>query len=142
MAKKDAARAVLSNTDIRRLMLQYFYERNKNATSVMGKRGSAVKISDVKSELRARHGLSQQEVQSNLTYLLSQGWVEEKQIQKQFRAKGGTVMPSVTTFYQITAAGIDKIEGPGEFTMSKFHDIKIDATGQNIITRSTPDSAI
>jgi predicted transcriptional regulator len=134
MAKKDAARAVLSNDDIRGVMLQYFYERNKNATSVMGKKGSAVKISDVKSELKTRHGLTQQEVQSNLTYLLSQGWVEEKDVQKQFRTKGGTVIPSVTIFYQITAAGIDKIEGPGEFTMPRFHGIKIDATGQNIIT--------
>ena len=121
MAKKDAVRAVLSNNDIRGLMLQYFYERNKNATSVMGKKGSAVKISEVKSELKASHGLTQAEVQSNLTYLLSQGWVEEKDIQKQFRTKAGTVMPSVTTFYQITAAGIDKIEGPGEFTMSTFY---------------------
>jgi hypothetical protein len=134
MAKKDAAPAVLSNNDIRRLMLQYFYERNKNATSVMGKKGSAVKISDLKAQLKALHSLTQSEVQSNLTYLLSQGWVEEKHVQKQFRAKGGTVIPSVTTFYQITAAGIDKIEGPGEFTMSKFHGIKIEATGQNIIT--------
>jgi hypothetical protein len=134
MAKKEAARAALSNNDIRGLMLQYFYERNKNATSVMGKKGSAVKISDLKAELKARHSLTQSEVQSNLTYLLSQGWVEEKQVQKQFRAKGGTVIPSVTTFYRITAAGIDKIEGPGEFTMSRFHGIKIEATGQNIIT--------
>jgi hypothetical protein len=134
MAKKDAAPAVLSNNDIRRLMLQYFYERNKNATSVMGKKGSAVKISDLRAQLKALHSLTQSEVQSNLTYLLSQGWVEEKHVQKQFRAKGGTVIPSVTTFYQITAAGIDKIEGPGEFTMSKFHGIKIEATGQNIIT--------
>jgi predicted transcriptional regulator len=134
MPKKYVARAAFNNTEIRRLMLQYFYERNKNATSVMGKKGSAVKISVVKSELKAQHGLTQSEVQSNLTYLLSQGWVEEKDVQKQFRAKGGTVMPSVTTFYKITAAGIDKIEGPGEFTMPKFHGIKIEATGQNIIT--------
>jgi hypothetical protein len=34
MAKKDVARAALSNTEIRRLMLQYFYERNNTATSV------------------------------------------------------------------------------------------------------------
>jgi predicted transcriptional regulator len=134
MAKKEPARAALSNNEIRRLMLQYFYERNKNATSVMGKQGSAVKISDVKAELKAQHGLTQPEVQSNLTYLISQGWVEERHVQKQFRARGGTVMPAVTNYYQITAAGIDKIEGPGEFTMSRFHGIKIEATGQNIIT--------
>jgi len=134
MAKRKPVRPSLSNDDIRRLMLQYFYDRNKNATSSMGKRGSAVKISDIKKELKEQHGLTQQEVQSNLTYLISQGWVEEKSVEKQVRARGGTVIPSVTTYYQITAAGIDKIEGPGEFTMPKFHGININATGQNIIT--------
>jgi hypothetical protein len=134
MPTKKEPRVALNNNEIRALILQYFYDRNKNATSSMGKKGSAVKISDVKAELKAQHNLTQQEVQSNLTYLISQGWVEEKKVEKQVRARGGTVIPSVTKYYQITAAGIDKIEGPGEFTMPKFHGIKIEATGQNIIT--------
>lgn len=134
MAKAKPSPAHLTNNQIRRLVLQYFYDRNKNATSSMGKKGSAVKISDIKADLKAAHGLTQQEVQSNLTYLLSQGWVEEKSVQKQVVAKGGTLIPSVTKYYQITAAGIDKIEGPGEFTIPRFHGIKIEATGQNIIT--------
>lgn len=134
MAKTKQTPPSRTNDEIRSLMLHYFYDRNKNATSSMGKKGSAVKISDIKSELKSQHQLSQPEVQSNLTYLLSQGWVEEKEVQKQFQAKGGTVIPSATRFYQITAVGIDKIEGPGEFTMDKFHGIKIEATGQNIIT--------
>src|SRR5438445_10416854 len=109
MAKNTkAARAPLSNNEIRRIMLQYFYDRNKNATSSRGKRGSEVKISDVKKELKAAHGLTQQEVQSNLTYLISQGWVEDDAVQKSFTAPGGTVIPSTTTYYQITANGIDK----------------------------------
>jgi hypothetical protein len=115
-------------------MLQYFYGRNSKATSAKGKKGAAVKISDVKAELKAQHALSQQEVQSNLTYLISQGWVEEESIKKEFTGAKGTVIPSTTTFFRISAAGIDKIEGPGEFTMDKFHGIKIEATGQNIIT--------
>lgn len=115
-------------------MLQYFYDRNKYSTSARGKKGSAVKISDVKKELKTANSLTQQEVQSNLTYLISQGWVEEDTVEKSFTAPGGTVIPSSTSFYKITAAGIDKIEGPGEFTMPKFHGIKIEATGQNIIT--------
>jgi hypothetical protein len=123
-----------SNNEIRRLILQYFYDRNKGATSIMGKKGSAVKISDVKRELKDRHDLTQQEAQGNLTYLLSQGWVEEKSVEKQVRARGGTVIPSITKYYQITAAGIDKIEGPGEFTRDRFQGIRIEATGQNIIT--------
>ncbi len=134
MAKKKEARQPLTNNEIRSVMLGYFYERNRNATSSRGKKGSSVKISDVKRELKASHGLSQQEVQSNLTYLISQGWVKEGAIEKSYTAPGGTVIPSTTHFYTITAAGIDKIEGPGEFTMPKFHGIKIEATGQNIIT--------
>lgn len=134
MAKGKAARVPPTNNDIRRIMLQYFYDRNKNATSSRGKKGSAVKISDVKKELKVAHGLTQPEVQSNLTYLISQGWVEEDTIEKSFTAPGGTVIPSTTNYYKITAAGIDKIEGPGEFTLPKFHGIKIEATGQNIIT--------
>jgi hypothetical protein len=67
MAKAKITRQPPSNTEIRRIMLQYFYDRNKNATSARGKKGSAVKISDVKKELKAAHDLTQQEVQSNLT---------------------------------------------------------------------------
>lgn len=134
MAKKKPSVPARSNDEIRRLVLGYFYDRNQNATSTMGKKGSAVKISDIKRELKELHQLKQQEVQSNLTYLISEGWVEEKEVRKEVRGRGGTVIPSVTTFYQITSAGIDKVEGPGDFTMTKFHGININATGQNIIT--------
>lgn len=134
MPKKKAPEKRPSNNEIRGIVLQYFYDRNRNATSARGKKGSAVKISDVKKELKASHGLTQPEVQSNLTYLLSQGWVEEDRVEKSFTTPRGAEVPSSTSFYQITAAGIDKIEGEGEFTMPKFHGIKIEATGQNIIT--------
>lgn len=134
MAKKKALPVQRTNTEIRRIMLQYFYDRNSNSTSARGKKGSAVKISDVKKELKAAHALTQQEVQSNLTYLISQGWVEEDVLEKSYTAPGGTVIPSATSFYKITAPGIDKIEGPGEFTNHKFQGIKIEATGQNVIT--------
>ena len=134
MPKKKAPEKRSSNNEIRSILLQYFYDRNRNATSARGKKGSAVKISDVKKELKALHDLTQPEVHSNLTYLLSQGWVEEDRIEKSFTTPRGAEVPSSTSFYQITAAGIDKIEGEGEFTMPKFHGIKIEATGQNIIT--------
>jgi hypothetical protein len=75
MAKKRPPEARPSNNEIRRLMLKYFYDRNRNATSARGQKGSAVKKSDVKSELKAAHGLTQPEVQSNLNYLISHGLV-------------------------------------------------------------------
>lgn len=126
--------APIAPTEVRWIMLRYFYTRNTNATSIRGKKGSAVKISAVKAELKAQHELSQKDVQSNLTYMLSQGWIGEQEVQKDFTTASGTVIPSSTKFYQITAAGIDRIEGEGEFTMPRFNGIKIEATGQNIIT--------
>ena len=59
MRKAKPPHARPANNEIRRIMLQYFYDRNRNATSARGKKGSAVKISDVKRELKAAHGLAQ-----------------------------------------------------------------------------------
>lgn len=123
-----------SNDKIRAIMLQYFYDRNQNATSARGKKGFAIRISDIRKELKASHNLKQKDVVANLNYLMSQGWIEEEQIQKSVPLPSGTIIPQATSYYKITAVGIDKIEGPGEFTMDKFKGIKIEATGQNIIT--------
>lgn len=123
-----------TNTEIRNLMLRHFYDRNQEATSARGKKGFAIRISDIKKDLKAKHALSQQEVMSNLNYLISQGWIAEETIDKTVPLRSGTVIPQSTSYYRITAQGIDKIEGPGEFTMDKFKGIRIEATGQNIIT--------
>ena len=123
-----------SSNEVRIIILGYFYDRNKAATSARGKKGYAIKISDVRKELKASHGLSQQEVMSNLNYLISQGWIVEERVAKSVPLPSGTIIPQDTPFYRISAAGIDKIEGPGEFTMDKFKGIRIEATGQNIIT--------
>ena len=121
MAKAKLSQQRPSNNEIRQIMLQYIYDRNTNATSARGKKGSAVKISDVKKQLKVLHDLTQPEIQSNLTYLISQGWVEEDTVEKSFTAPGGTVIPSSTSYYRITAAGIDKIEGPGEYGAEHHH---------------------
>ena len=122
------------NDEIRRQILQYFYDRNRKATSRTGKRGSAVKISDVKRELKEQYGLSQQEVMSNLTYLIDNGWVKSFDIEKTVNVRGGTV-PSTTTFYEITANGIDRIEGGSQFEpKERYAGINVNAVGQNVIT--------
>jgi hypothetical protein len=122
------------NDEIRRNILQYFYDRNATATSHMGKKGAAIKISDVKRQLKERFGLKQQEVMSNLTYLIDNGWVKTIDIEKTVHTKGGTV-PSVTTYYQITAKGIDRVEGGSQFEpRERYAGINIRATGSNFIT--------
>jgi len=131
--KKKPAPTPRSSDEIRGIMLQYFYDRNKNATSGRGKHGFAIKISDIRKQLKASHGLTREEVVGNLNYLMSQGWIGEEQVHKSVPLPSGTIIPQATSYYKITAAGIDKIDGPGEFTIDKFKGIKIEATGQNII---------
>ncbi len=122
------------NDGIRRQILQYFFDRNAAATSRTGKRGSAVKISDVKRELKKLNGLKQQQVMSNLTYLIDNEWVKTFDIEKTVNVRGGTI-PSSTTFYEIAAKGIDRIEGGSQFEpRDRYAGISITATGSNIIT--------
>jgi hypothetical protein len=121
--------------EIRRKILLYFYGRNASATSRTGKKGSGVKISDVKRELKELHGLTQPQVMSNLTYLIDMGWVKTFDVEKQVGTKGGTLVPSSVTWYEIAAPGIDKIDGESEFTPpSRFAGVNISATGTNVIT--------
>jgi hypothetical protein len=123
-----------SRDDIRGLILDFFYDRNENATSRFGKKGSAARISDVKKELKQRHGLSQQNVMSNLTYLIDQGWINEEAVQKTVTTRGGLQVPQTTNWYSISASGIDKIEGESEFTpQGRYSGINIDANGMNVI---------
>lgn len=122
------------NDQIRRELLQYFYGRNLNATSRFGKKGSAVKISDVKREMKESHGLKQQQVISNLTYLTDRGWVKTVEVEKTVRVSGGTI-PSTVTWYEISAKGIDKIEGESEFQpKERYGGINITSIGSNTIT--------
>jgi len=122
------------NDMIRQQILKYFYDRNASATSRFGKKGSAVKISDAKRELKELHGLTQQQVMSNLTYLIDQGWIKTVEIEKTVQVRGGTI-PSTVTWYEIAAPGIDKIEGGSEFQPpSRYPGINITATGENVIT--------
>lgn len=124
-----------STTEIRDIILKYFYNKNKNAKSRIGKTNSAaVSISIIRRDLKNLYGFKQDSVISNLTYLISQGWIEEKHVNKLFPTGKGTIVPSITIYYVITADGIDKIDGPSEFTRDKFSGIRIEATGQNIIT--------
>lgn len=122
------------NDKIRHDILQYFYDRNATATSQYGKKGSSVKISDAKRELKAKYGLEQKSVVSNLTYLIDKGWINKTDIEKTVRTKGGSI-PSTVTWYEISADGIDKIEGESEFQQApKYAGININASGQNVIT--------
>lgn len=122
------------NDEFRRQILRYFYDRNAHSTSRLGKKGSAVRISDAKRELKESYGLTQQQVMSNLTYLVDQRWVKTFEVSKTVNVRGGTI-PSSVVWYEVTAAGIDKIERESEFSPKEsFSGINIHASGRNVIT--------
>lgn len=122
------------NDEKRNNILRYFYNRNAQATSQYGKKGSSVKISDAKREIKTKYGLPQKDVMSNLTYLIDKGWINKTDIEKTVKTKGGSI-PSIVTWYEISADGIDKLEEESEFKQApKYAGININATGQNIIT--------
>ncbi|SRR5581483_3094522 len=125
MARVKKIIELRSNDEVRRLVLRYFYDRNASATSKTGKKGSHVKISDVKADLKRLHGLSQQEVISNLNYLVSMGWVEEHDVQRMVPAKAGVMIPQTSHLYAITASGMEWVDGASEFTRDIFSGIKI-----------------
>ena len=116
-----------SNDEIRQMILQYFYDKASNATSLRGKKGSSLKMKDVKSGLKSLYHFNDSQIISNLTYLLSQGWVKEEIEKKSFTTPKGVSIPSETHYYSITAAGTDKIEGPSRFTPKRFEGINIEA---------------
>jgi len=135
MTVKNTRPPELTDDQIRGIILRYMYDRNQYATSRRGKTtGAAVTISVLRADLKSSHGLTGQDVHSNLTYLESQGWVEDKPVTKNFNTKSGGTIPSTTNYYIITAAGIDRMGGPSVFTRNRFEGIRIEATGQNIIT--------
>jgi hypothetical protein len=126
---------VLTNDQIRETILRYLYRRNENATSRRGKStGAAVTISVMRADLKASDGLTAQQIHSNLTYLENQGWVQDQPVTKSVITRSGSEIPSTTNYFIITAAGMDRIGGPSVFTRDRFEGIKIEATGQNIIT--------
>jgi hypothetical protein len=128
MAKKVTP--TYSNDEIREMILEYFYDRNNTATSRKGKKGSHIKISDIRSDLKERHGFKAGDIVGHLNYLHSQGWIEIEVEKKSFtNPKTGVTFPSETEWYFITASGIDKIEGPGRFTPKRFSGINIEAVG-------------
>lgn len=123
------------NDPIRRQILEYFYERNNHATSRHGKKGSAVRISDVKRELKALHGLTQQQVMANLTYLIGREWVQLVNQEKSVSTARGTTIPSVVTSYEISSLGIELIEGGSIFQpKDRFPGVNIQASGSSVIT--------
>jgi hypothetical protein len=89
-----------------------------------GMKSKSLKISKIKRELK-KHGLKEQEIVSNLDYLVQTEWVVEEKEEYPFTRDGRTIQAQRIT-YKISDKGINHFEGESKF--QKPHEV----TGINI----------
>jgi hypothetical protein len=95
------------NDAIRDALLRFLYQRHQQAKSP---KSAGVKIRDIQRAMRETHGHKQQEVASNLDYLIQKGWVREVVENRTFTTKAGTTQQAERRFYKISDVGIDHLE--------------------------------
>jgi hypothetical protein len=71
---------------------------------------AAIGIRDLRAALKATHGYKQQEVGSNLDYLVQKGWATEVKIARSFQTPRGTTQNSEQVKYKISNIGLDKLQ--------------------------------
>lgn len=113
-----------SNLDeIRELILTFMYEHHRKARGIQAQE---IGIRALQREMKKLYGLSQQEVASNLDYLVQKEWVKDIHKDRTFSSPTGTVYPSEQVTYKISDAGIDRIEGESRFKrLSPFGGVNI-----------------
>jgi hypothetical protein len=82
--------------------------------SAKSPRSAGVAIRDLQAQLKPL-GLKQQEVASNLDYLIQKGWAREVVEERTFVTPRGTRQPSQKVTYKISDLGIDKLEGASTY---------------------------
>jgi len=103
--------ALEKNSDeVRELILKFLYSKYKKSRSVSG---AGVGRREIKQALKEK-GLKEQEIASNLYYLIESGWIGEER--KTFPiTRGGATIKAETVSYRITDKGINHFEGPSKF---------------------------
>jgi len=91
---------------IRDAILRHLQAVHKKARSP---RSAAVLMRDLTSAMKAK-GYKQQEVASNLDYLVQKGWVREVVEARKFTTPRGTTQSAERRTYKISDAGIDRLE--------------------------------
>jgi len=94
--------------EVRDAVLRYLYEVHRRAKSP---RSASIGIQDLQKALKARYGYKQQEVASDLDYLLQKGWAVEVVQERQFQTPGGTTRQAERVTYKISDLGIDHLQG-------------------------------
>lgn len=124
VTKTKAPDAAVSHDVQRDRILRFLYERHKTA------RGPAkilIGIRDLQGKMKKRYAMTQQEVSSNLDYLVQVGWAREVVKERSFTTPRGMELSQEQVKYKISDVGINHLEAG---TMFK----KPEAAGQVNIT--------
>lgn len=97
-----------TNDAIRDALLRYLAEVHRSARSP---RSAGMGIRDLQAAMKSRFGYKQQEVASNLDYLVQKKWVREVASARSFQTPRGTTQQAEKVTYKISDAGIDRLEG-------------------------------
>jgi len=99
-----------SKDEICEIILKFFYEARKAARSL---KHSRLKISAIKKGLK-QQGLTEQEIVSNLDYLIQTEWIIKEIESYQLRTKRG-IINTKSEFFRISDKGVDHFEGVSRF---------------------------
>jgi hypothetical protein len=99
------------NDAIRDALLRYLYEVHRKARSPK-KAGQGIR--DLQAGMK-KLGYKQQEVSSNLDYLMQKEWIREEVEERSFTTNRGTTQSSVKRTYKISDIGIDALEAASTY---------------------------
>lgn len=140
VARESATKVPQRSPDeIRRLVLEFLYEHHRKARGAL-----AVEIGfrDLHRKMKERHGLSQQEVASNLDYLVQKEWVRRVETPRAYTTPYGTTQSSERVTFKISDIGIDLIEGDSEFNRtSPYGGVNI-SNVQGVVVLGNQNSVI
>jgi hypothetical protein len=134
------------NTDdqIRDAILRHLFAIHKEARSPTK---AAIGIRDLQSALKASHGYKQQDVASNLDYLVQKRWVTAVRIARSFTTPRGTQQNSEQVKYKISDVGLDKLQQASLFqrtpmttgiNITNVHGVTVVGDG-NVVNTSFTD---
>jgi hypothetical protein len=97
--------------EVRKAILEFLYETHEKARS---RKSNRALVSELKRELK-KSGFKEQEIVSELDYLIEAGWVKVEADEYEFTTPGGFVKKQRKEYYKISDAGINYFKGPSEF---------------------------
>jgi hypothetical protein len=138
------------NTDdlIRDAILRHLFTVHKDAKSPSK---AAIGIRDLHKALKSSHGYKQQEVGSNLDYLVQKHWVTEVKIPRSYTTPRGTTQNSEQLKYKISDIGLDKLQKASLFqntpnsagiNITNIHGVTVIGDGNVVNTNFTELSRV